>query len=104
LGANSQYVKVTQFKTEEKQYVKCNSEQFKTNVGIDFCLSVQRPKFGKLRDILKQRRQGDLEEDFNDYYEDMKEDGGDDDEETVKRPQLILAGPYHYEVITLHNK
>jgi hypothetical protein len=83
-----------------KEYTKCNSEQFKTNVGIDFCFQVRRPVFGSLRKILGDRRQGDLEEAFDEYYEQLEDLNEDNDEpvDNVKRPKLYLAGPYHYEV------
>ena len=99
LSANSEYKEVTQFKTERKEYKVCNSDRFKTTVGVELCLSVQRPKFGEVLEILKQRRQGDLEDEFESYYEDMENDDEDEnDVDNVKRPRLTLAGPYHYEV------
>ena len=103
MSKNSQYKKITEFKTQQKIYTKCNSEAFKSNFGgLEFCLSVNRPDFGSLVKILKGRRQGDLEEQFKAYYSDYMNDvlNGQDnfENDNNKRPTLFLAGPYHYEV------
>ena len=102
---SSGYKEVKEFKTMQKKYKVCNTDQFKATFGLEMCLSVDRPDFGSLISISKQRRQSDLEELFNEYYKDMQND--DDDEkaqvrDNIKRPMLVLAGPYNYE-LTLNN-
>ena len=69
-------------------------------------MSVDRPDFGSLVQIINDRRQGDLEESFSEYYNDLENDLVDGEENLEKnnnnnRPTLVLAGPYHYEVIQI---
>jgi hypothetical protein len=104
LGKNSAYKQVTEFKTQQKVYTRCNTEQFQTTFGgLALCLSVNRPDFGSLVKILRKRRQGDLEESFSEYYSDLEDDLDDDEVATATsnndRPTLVLAGPYHYELV-----
>lgn len=102
LGKNSAYQKVTEFKTARKVYTKCNTDTFKeTFAGLQLCMSVDRPEFGSLRRILKQRRYSDLEEDFQAFYADLADDEHfeADNSDNLNRPTIFLAGPYHYEVI-----
>jgi len=50
---------------------------------------------------LRDRRQGDLENQFSEYYSDLQADLADSDEsndDNNARPTLFLAGPYHYEL------
>ncbi len=95
---------MTEFKTTQKKYTLCNTDQFQTTFGgLSLCLSVDRPSLGSLRKILSDRRQGDLQEQFAEYYSDLEAELADSDAvDDTKRPMLPLAGPYHYE-LTLNN-
>ncbi len=95
------YQKVTKFKTARTTYTKCNTDTFQATFGgLQLCLSADRPELGSVSKILKFRRAGDLEEDFQAYYEDLSDDGEfeADNKDNTKRPMIFLAGPYHFEV------
>lgn len=89
------YIEVTDFNVDRRKYHNCTSSNFHNGLGIDLCLSVDRPSQGSLWDALKPV-------DFDRVLNNL-DDEDDDDDQTIygnaNRPRLILSGPYHLEVI-----
>lgn len=101
LSTNSQYKEVTKFNVERHTLERCTSENFHNGLGIDLCLSVDRPKIGSILESLKPV---DLDSVLNDADDQDDDDDDNDDQEdqslygSVQRPRLVLSGPYHFEV------
>lgn len=80
----------------------CTSERFHENVGLDVCLSAQRPEFRSLRNIIQsiRDRENDMDvlEDDDDFDFGAQDDDDEDNDNDVDRPMVTLVGPYKYEV------
>lgn len=109
LAANSEYKEVTKFSVEQRQKSLCTSDNFKTSVGVQLCLSVQRPKIGSLKNLIwpeanpvDETMDDDEDDDDNEENDDDDEDDDDDEQENIDknitRPRMTLSGPYSYEV------
>lgn len=87
---NSQYQEVKEFTVDQTKVDACTSDRFRTAFGVDFCVKLNRPVLGPILEIIKPI-------DFDSIIdEDMDED--DEEEDSIRRPMLPFAGPYHYEV------
>ena len=104
LAAKSEYKEVTKFSVEQRQVDKCTTDNFKSSVGVQFCLSVKRPKAGSLKNLIwPEQSPVEVDDDDDEDDEDDEDEDDDDDEDenvdkNIKRPRLTLSGPYSYEV------
>ena len=92
------YKEVTKFKTPQKESEECTSQKFKEAIGVNFCVQVKRPVLEPLNELLKPVS---LEKSFNKYHSHFGFDdvsGEDNESSEIKRPFIILSGPYEFEV------
>jgi hypothetical protein len=88
---NSKYNEIKDFnKVERVAYDGCTSERFSNVFGVNLCYSVQRPKTS-LEEFIKYMKLEDVDQSVSD-------DDDEDDENELKRPSLLLSGPYNYKV------
>lgn len=104
LTSSSEYKEVTKFSVEQYQANKCTSDKFTTSVGVQLCMSIQRPKVGSLKNLLwpeQNPMEAAADDDDDDDEKDDDDDDDDDQDEAdkkFKRPRLTLSGPYSYQV------
>ena len=94
MSTNSVYRSVDNFKTTQTSYESCRNRVLteKALDGVHFCLSVKRPE-AQIKESLNYL--------FVDDFEQLMGVAQENDEESIQsiqRPSLLLAGPYHYEV------